>query len=79
MNGEDILLMSLGILDLKSERMAIEKIELFDGDAPLDEDAALKAKLGEEFSASYIKMKMQEWTSFVTHFSQWERDTTLDI
>ena len=27
----------------KSERMAIETIELFDGDAPLDEDAALKA------------------------------------
>ena len=54
-------------------------LNLLDAIRWFDEDAALKAKLGEEFSASYIKMKMQEWTSFVTHFSQWERDNTLDI
>ena len=54
-------------------------LNLLDAIRWFDEDAALKAKRGDEFSASYIKMKMQEWTSFVTHFSQWERDTTLDI
>lgn len=54
-------------------------LNLLDAIRWFDEDAELKAKLGDEFSASYIKMKMQEWTSFVTHFSQWERDTTLDI
>jgi len=42
-------------------------------------DDGLKAMLGEGFSASYIKMKMQEWNSFVSHFSRWERDHTLDI
>ena len=44
-----------------------------------DKDKELKKALGEEFSAAYLKMKHQEWTSFVTHFSQWEKDNTLDI
>ncbi|MBT9385684.1 type III glutamate--ammonia ligase [Pseudooceanicola sp. CBS1P-1] len=44
-----------------------------------DEDAGLKAMLGEDFSASFIKMKHQEWNSFVSHFSHWERENTLDI
>ena len=35
--------------------------------------------MGEEFSAAYIKMKHQEWNSFVSHYSQWERKNTLDI
>ena len=35
--------------------------------------------MGEEFSKSYVKMKLQEWNSCMTHFSQWEKDNTLDI
>ncbi|MGH1415794.1 MAG: type III glutamate--ammonia ligase [Pelagimonas sp.] len=54
-------------------------LNLLDAIRWFDEDPDLKAKLGTEFSNSYIKMKMQEWNSFVTHFSQWERDNTLDI
>ncbi len=44
-----------------------------------DKDKDLKAMMGEEFSAAYLKMKHQEWTGFVTHFTQWEKDNTLDI
>jgi len=44
-----------------------------------DKDKELKASMGEEFSAAYLKMKHQEWTSFVTHFSHWEKEHTLDI
>ena len=44
-----------------------------------DKDKSLKAALGLEFSAAYLKMKRQEWDSFVSHFSSWERDNTLDI
>ncbi|THH38163.1 type III glutamate--ammonia ligase [Aliishimia ponticola] len=54
-------------------------LNLLDAIRWFDEDAELKAKLGNDFSASYVKMKMQEWTSFVSHFSQWERENTLDI
>jgi glutamine synthetase type III len=54
-------------------------LNLLDAIRALDADAGLKAMLGEEFSASYMKMKLQEWNSFVSHFSHWEREHTLDI
>ncbi len=54
-------------------------LNMLDAVREYDKDKALKEAMGVEFSASYVKMKMQEWTSFVTHFSQWERDNTLDI
>ncbi len=44
-----------------------------------DKDKELKSMMGEEFSAAYLKLRHQEWTSFVTHFSQWEKDHTLDV
>ena len=54
-------------------------LNLLDAIRALDEDAGLKEMLGAEFSASFIKMKHQEWHSYVSHFSSWERDNTLDI
>ena len=54
-------------------------LNLLDAIRWFDEDGDLKAMLGEAFSASYVKMKMQEWNAYVSHFSQWERDNTLDI
>ncbi len=54
-------------------------LNMLDALREYDRDKALKAVMGEAFSASYIKMKMQEWNSFVTHFSHWEREHTLDI
>ncbi|WP_121633262.1 type III glutamate--ammonia ligase [Tropicibacter alexandrii] len=54
-------------------------LNMLDAIREYDKDTELKASMGEEFSKSYIKMKMQEWNSFVTHFSRWEKDNTLDI
>ncbi len=54
-------------------------LNMLDAIREFDADSALKSAMGDEFSASYIKMKMQEWSSFVSHFSQWEKDNTLDI
>ncbi len=54
-------------------------LNLLDALRFFDRDKGLKAALGTEFSAAYLKMKMQEWHSFIAHFSQWERDNTLDI
>ncbi|SFB06889.1 gamma-glutamylmethylamide synthetase [Poseidonocella pacifica] len=54
-------------------------LNMLDAIRQFDADAELKAILGEEFSGSYMKMKLQEWNSFVAHFSAWERETTLDI
>lgn len=54
-------------------------LNLLDAIRWFDADEELKQMLGNEFSSSYVKMKMQEWTDYMTHFSQWERDNTLDI
>ena len=54
-------------------------LNLLDALRTFDKDKTLKAMLGEEFSAAYVKLKMKEWDSFVSHFSRWEHDNTLDI
>ncbi|WP_424988849.1 type III glutamate--ammonia ligase [Microbulbifer sp. S227A] len=54
-------------------------LNMLDAIREYDKDKELKKMMGDEFSSSYIKMKMQEWDAFVTHFTQWERENTLDI
>ncbi|MFC3180753.1 type III glutamate--ammonia ligase [Cypionkella sinensis] len=44
-----------------------------------DKDTTLKSMMGEEFSAAYLKLKNKEWDSYVSHFSKWEHENTLDI
>ena len=54
-------------------------LNLLDAIRGFDKDAVLKESLGEEFAAAYIKLKTNEWNSYATHFTQWERDHTLDV
>ena len=54
-------------------------LNMLDALRDYDKDTKLKAAMGEEFSAAYLKMKHQEWNSFVSHFSRWEKEHTLDI
>jgi glutamine synthetase type III len=54
-------------------------LNLLDALREFDRDKSLKASLGEEFSASYLKLKHQEWNAYTAHLTQWERDNTLDI
>ncbi|TPK76214.1 type III glutamate--ammonia ligase [Mesorhizobium sp. B2-3-3] len=54
-------------------------LNLLDALREFDKDKSLKAALGEEFSSAYLKLKHQEWNSYASHFTQWERDHTLDI
>ncbi|MCE8006992.1 type III glutamate--ammonia ligase [Aestuariivita sp.] len=54
-------------------------LNMLDALREYDKDMRLKDAMGQEFSAAYIKMKMREWDSFVSHFSQWEKTNTLDI
>jgi glutamine synthetase len=52
---------------------------LLDALRAFDKDESLKTALGSDFSNAYLKMKLQEWNGYASHFTQWERDTTLDI
>jgi glutamine synthetase len=54
-------------------------LNLLDAVRAFDGDAGLKAMMGEGFAAAYSKLKMQEWQSFLAHFSTWEKANTLDI
>jgi glutamine synthetase len=53
-------------------------LNLLDAIRAFDKDTSLKAALGEEFSAAYIKLKLRDWNAFSSHFTTWERDHTLD-
>lgn len=54
-------------------------LNLLDALRDYDADSTLKAMMGAEFSAAYLKLKRREWASYVAHFSQWEHDNTLDV
>jgi glutamine synthetase type III len=54
-------------------------LNLLDALREYDKDKGLKEVMGEEFSSAYLKLKHQEWNLFTSHFSQWEKDNTLDI
>jgi glutamine synthetase type III len=54
-------------------------LNMLDALRAYDKDATLKAAMGKEFSEAFLKLKHREWTSFVSHFSRWEKDHTLDI
>lgn len=44
-----------------------------------EKDTELTGMLGQDFAASYVKLKTSEWNSYTSHLTQWERDNTLDI
>jgi glutamine synthetase len=54
-------------------------LNLLDALRAYDKDKSLKEAMGSEFSSAYLKMKTQEWNSYASHFSTWERENTLDI
>jgi glutamine synthetase len=54
-------------------------LNLLDALREYDRDKTLKAMMGDEFSDAYIKLKHREWQSFVSHFSRWEHENTLDV
>ena len=54
-------------------------LNLLDALRAFDRDKGLKAAMGAEFSAAFLKLKHQEWQSYMAHFSEWERVNTLDI
>ncbi len=54
-------------------------LNLLDALREFNKNKGLKSMLGDEFSAAYLKLKHQEWDAFAAHFSNWEKENTLDI
>ena len=49
-------------------------LNLLDALRNFDKDTELKAALGNEFADAYLKLKQNEWNSYASHFTQWERE-----
>ncbi|RJG47111.1 MULTISPECIES: type III glutamate--ammonia ligase [unclassified Mesorhizobium] len=54
-------------------------LNLLDALREYDKDSGLKSAMGEEFSSAFLKLKHQEWNAYASHFTQWERENTLDV
>jgi len=53
-------------------------LNLLDALRAFEASGMLRAALGAEFSAAYLKLRHQDWASYARHLSSWELETTLD-
>ena len=53
-------------------------LNLLDALRAFEKSKVLREALGAEFCDSYLKLKHQEWNSYCSAISAWERDNTLD-
>ncbi len=51
---------------------------LLDALRAFDKDKHLKSVIGDETSAAFLKLKMNDWVDYSRHLTDWERDNTLD-
>jgi glutamine synthetase len=54
-------------------------LNLLDALRNFEKDSELRAPLGAEFCDAYVKLKTNEWNSYASHLTQWERENTLDV
>lgn len=52
---------------------------MLDGLRMYEADEVLANAMGQEFSASFLKLKNREWRDYSAHFTEWERANTLDV
>ena len=53
-------------------------LNLLDALRALEGSSVLKAGLGEDVVASYVRLKHDDWNAYSRHITEWERETTLD-
>ena len=54
-------------------------LNLLDALREYEKDEDLQVAMGSDFSAAYLKLKHNEWNAYASHFTAWERESTLDI
>lgn len=53
-------------------------LNLLDAVRLTDKSKFVREAMGDELIDAYVKLKLQDWQSYMGHLTQWERDTTLD-
>ena len=54
-------------------------LNMLDAIRAFQKNKTMRSILGDEFADSYVKLKMEEWNSYMQHFSEWERQNALDV
>ena len=54
-------------------------LNLLDALRAFQNNKIMRGILGAEFADSYLKLKIEEWNSYMQHFSEWERQNALDV
>ena len=54
-------------------------LNLLDSLRSFQNNKTMRSILGAEFADSYVKLKMNEWNSYMQHFSDWEHQNALDV
>ena len=54
-------------------------LNLLDALRNFQQNKILRVILGTAFADSYYKLKMDEWSQYMQHFSEWERQNALDV
>ena len=62
----------------KLRRIRRLPLNMLDAVRLFDKSKVLREAFGDELVSSYVKLKLDEWRSYATTISQWERDHTLD-
>ncbi len=62
----------------KLRRIRRLPLNMLDAVRLFDKSKVLREAFGDELVSSYVKLKLEEWRSYATTISQWERDHTLD-
>ena len=62
----------------KIRRIRRLPLNLLDAVRLFDKSKVLREAFGDALVSSYVKLKLEDWRSYATTISQWERDHTLD-
>ena len=63
----------------KLRRIRRLPLNMLDAVRLFDKSKVLREAFGDELVSGYVKLKLEDWRSYATAISQWERDHTLDI
>lgn len=45
----------------------------------LEDDAGFQTRVGAEMATAFLKLKHEEWTAYLQHYSVWERENCIDL
>ena len=63
----------------KLRRIRRLPLNMLDAVRLFDKSKVLREAFGDELVSAYVKLKLEEWRSYATTISQWERDHSLDV